>query len=733
VCVDLVHCERQAAALADEPGGDASLVEGELVTHRYWDALAAEVDEELRSVGSVSFADLARRHGLSAERITAALAARLGSGVQGRLEGGLLYTDAHLARLAAQLRGALRATAAPCGVQELTASAFEGSPEAGSYGGIAGTLFGELLASGAAQGALRSGGLLWTPAAHARRQRDAIATFYAGNGLVGYDAAARAGVAQPRTWLAAQHPEGVHLDSAMVSPALLEQLEAALEEALTDAGWADVGAHLPPPLGTADAAAAAARSQLVERTVKGGGALLAECCVVSAPFLAAAADAARELGRAAGAAAATRRKASPTAAARAADDAADARGAALQARGGKGGRGGRAGRRAGGSDSDDDAEDWSTGPAKGKVKGAKGAKAARGKQQAGAAAAADERGGALRRGAGEVGADAATGAPSVEELQQQLERSHAALAHASDGCLGSALAEHVRAAAAAAFVEAMQAVLAEGSDERRRRLDTLTRRADEAFMQLQLLAKGAELFAGDDATAALLSKHLLRSPGADAADALLLLLQAGDDAPAALRDAVAAAAAGAPGALTEQQRSALARGLPAELRASGVALLDALSGRNVAALDAALEPLAAACGVRLKRLDKRSERALLAAHREALAAQLAAEDAPPAALLLAVPLLYAERASVALSLPGRALSAAVARLGDQLTTPEEQRTLSGFHDAVVALLQLRSCDGADAVKAAAEAKQAWLAAHLPALRQLAMAGAQRAGAQRAAD
>jgi hypothetical protein len=636
------------------------------------------------------------------------------------MEGGLLYTDAHLARLAAQLRGALRATAAPCGVQELTASAFEGSAEAGSYGGIAGTLIAELLASGAAQGALRSGGLLWTPAAHARRRRDAIAAFYACNGLVDYDAASRAGVPQPRAWLAAQHPEGVHLDSAMVSPALLEQLEAALEEGLADAGWADVSAHLPPPLGAADAAAAATRSQLVARTVKSGGALLAECCVVSAPFLAAAAAAAKELGRAAGAAAATRRKAAPPAAA--ADDAVDARGAATPARGGKGGRGGRAGRRGGGSDSDDDAEDWSTGPSKGaKGKGAKGTKGAKGKQQA---AAADERSSAARRGAGDA-ASSAAGAPSVEELQQQLERSHAALAHAGDGCLSSALAEHVRAAACAAFVEAEQAVLAEGSDERRRRLDSLTRRADEAFLQLQLLATGADLFADDDVSAALLAKHLLRSPGADAADALLLLLHAGADAPAALpAAAAAAAAAGVPGALTEQQRGALARSLPAELRTAGAALLDALSGRSVPALDAALEPLAAACGVRLKRLDKRSEKALLAAHREALSAQLASEDAPPAALLLAVPLLYVERAGVALSLPGRALSAAVARLGaQQLTTAEEQRVLSSFHDAVVTLLQLRSGDGADAVKAAAEVKLTWLEAQLPALRRLATAAA----------
>jgi hypothetical protein len=681
--VDLVHCERTAAAIAAEAGGDALLVDGELVTERYWDALAAEVDEELRSAGSVSLADLARRHGLSAERITAALAARLGSSVHGRLESGLLYTDAHVARLAAALRGALRATASPCAVQELAAAAFGGGAEAGS-GGITGTLIAELLAAGAAAGALRSGGQLWTPAVHARRQRNSVAAFYAGNGLVGYDTAARAGAT--RAWLAAAHPEGVHLESAMVSPALLDQLEAALEEALAEAGWADIVAHLPPSLAPADAAAAAARSRLVARTVKSGGALLADCCVVSAQFLGSLTQLARDAGTAAAAASASRRAsaAPPTA------EADEAR--AAPAKGGKGSRGSRAG---GGSDSDDaGGADWSTGP-KGKGgKGAKGGRAARGKQ--GVAPPPDAR----------RAQPADAGAPSAAELQQLLERAHAALADAAGGALSGALAEHVRSAAAAAFAAAEQAAAAAGSDERRRRVDALTRRADAACLQLQLLAKGAALFGDDDAP--LLARHLLRSCGADTADLLLLLLHA---------DAGAPPDSAAGGVLTEAQRTALARSLPVELRPAGAALLEALAGRSVPALEAALEPLAAACGLRLPRLDKKSEKCLLAAHRRALAEQLAAEEAPPAALLLAVPLLFASRLARAVSLPGRALSAAVARLAEQLQ-PEEQRLLSSFHDGVVQALQLRSVEGA---AAAADAKLAWLAERLPALRLLAAA------------
>ena len=688
LCVDLVHCERQAAALAAESAGHVALVEGELLAEHYWDALAAEVDEELRSAGSVSFAELARRHGLSAEQVTAALSARLGRCVHGRVEGGLLYTDAHVARLAAQLRGALRATASPCGVQELTASAFEGSAEAGSYGGIAGSLIAELVAAGAAHGTLRSGGLLWTPTVHARRQRDAASAFYVANGVLSYDDAVRIGVTQPRAWLTAQHPDGVHLDTAMVSPAFLEQVDAALEEALAEAGWADVAAHLPPPLSAVDARAVAAHSRVVTGAIKTGGVLLADCRIIGEPFLTAAAELARELGRAAGAAAAARRKASTPPAAAA---------SATAAGGGALGRGG-AGRRAGPDVShEDDEDDWSTGP-RGKGKGFKSGKGARGKPA-----------GTSRDAAVDAPSSDAS-APGVQELRLQLQRAHETLAQAADGELSSALAEHVHCAALAAFSEAQRAALSQGAEERRRRLDALTRRADEAYAHLLLLAKGAELFASDDAVAPLLAKQLLRSPGADVADALLQLLHeeggAGDSA-----------AVGAAAALSDAQRAALARGLPAELRPAGAALLEALAGRSVAALQASLEPLASACGVRLKPLDKKAERAMLLAHRTALTAQLEAETAAPVALQVAVPLLYASRRGVALSVPGRALGAVVARLGEHVS-PAEMEVLTVFHEAVVELLQLRGKDTPEA-RAAADEKQQALAEQLPALQALA--------------
>jgi hypothetical protein len=47
--VDLVHCERQAAAAVNAGGGALRSVQGELITQGYFDGLAAEIDELLQA------------------------------------------------------------------------------------------------------------------------------------------------------------------------------------------------------------------------------------------------------------------------------------------------------------------------------------------------------------------------------------------------------------------------------------------------------------------------------------------------------------------------------------------------------------------------------------------------------------------------------------------------------------------------------------------------------------
>lgn len=145
-------------------------------------------------------------------------------------------------------------------------------------GKLASSLIAELLDAGAASGSLRQGTNSWSPAVYQTQQREGIAAFLSSNGFVTFDMVRKAGVAQPRPWLEAAHPNAVVLDSAVVAPALVQQANAALEEAVADAGWADAAALVPDEI-SADAPQLLPRCPCVAAIEKEGGAVVAGSCL----------------------------------------------------------------------------------------------------------------------------------------------------------------------------------------------------------------------------------------------------------------------------------------------------------------------------------------------------------------------------------------------------------------------------------------------------------------------
>ncbi|CAI5970291.1 unnamed protein product [Closterium sp. NIES-65] len=111
--VDLFYCERAAknilenAKTQEQPW--VQLVQGELITHDYWDGVADEVDAALQESGQVAVSDLAMRFNVGAELMASILSSRLGSRIHGTMSGGQLFTGAHMARMRAAVRGAARA------------------------------------------------------------------------------------------------------------------------------------------------------------------------------------------------------------------------------------------------------------------------------------------------------------------------------------------------------------------------------------------------------------------------------------------------------------------------------------------------------------------------------------------------------------------------------------------------------------------------------------------------
>ncbi|KAL4425678.1 hypothetical protein ABPG75_009694 [Micractinium tetrahymenae] len=719
--LDLVHCERAADAVVAASGGAITLSQGELFSTAYFDGLAAEVDDSLQEAGVVSVGDLARRFGLGAEMIGSVLSERVASGaVRGRMEAGVVYTQAYLARIKAQLRGALRGAVSPVPIPALVKEL--GIEGLASLNALVPTLIEDLTAEGSVAGKLVAGAASWVPASYVASQQDAVKRFFQQNGYIGYDTAKQYGIPAPKQFLAQHFPDGIALDSAFVSPAVVDQVEATVEEAMAGGGWCDVAPHVPSILSLGDTAALLAKCKAVAAASSGGQAqVLSGTCVVAAAMLEGIKQQLLEAARAAADEAHKAKKARGGGGGGAAAAAAAKAAAAAEASSKKA---------AAAADSGSD-DDWDMGGKKGK-KGKSGGK--KGKGGGGGKAAKGGGGSSGGKAAGIQAAAAELGSSSsvlsMDSLAQRVIELHPDTEGAgADGDLPSAIASELRPPVVAEYERALHAIFTAGAEKRRRLREAAAAALDAAYERLQLYAHGAELFASDEAASATLQRHLLRGAAAECADALLRYLAADDEE---AQGAGGGAEGGAPlgdaagGALLPAQRSTVLKHLGPDVKGAATSMVDKLNGGSVEAFQAELEAAAEAAGLRLRRLDKKAERSLVFAQRKAWEAAATAAADPSALLALAVPLLLARQHGRLVSLPGRALGAGLEALrsGPGALPEEACQLLSDFHAAVVEQLKLQS-GGGGAEEADELARQ--LEELMPRIRALAVGGGEAAG------
>ena len=212
---------------------------------------------------------------------------------------------------------------------------------------------------------------------------------------------------------------------------------------------------------------------------------------------------------------------------------------------------------------------------------------------------------------------------------------------------------------------------------------------------------GAELFSEDEATSIVLQRQLMNTIAPVCVDALLHFLaadmaeeavEAGGATPPLPEEVVARA-------MTPTERSAAAREVPNDAKPAVEAAVKALgaAGTATSAIDfiSAMETATEAVGLRLKRLDRKSEGPLVQAQLATLKTQAADAGDSPTLLAAAVPFLVAKFKHRCVSLPGRALGPAVEMLREHLEE-EQHAALAEFHAAVVDSLKAGGDGGVNA-------------------------------------
>uniref|UniRef100_A0A669C438 E3 UFM1-protein ligase 1 n=1 Tax=Oreochromis niloticus TaxID=8128 RepID=A0A669C438_ORENI len=250
--VDWVHVENRANEIAKSDKG-VQLVLGQLIDDTYLDHLAEEVNDKLQEAGMISIAELCKSYDLPGDFLTEELSKRLGKIIQGEMDQynrGVIFTPAFVARHKARIQGLFSAVTRPTPVSSMI----------GAFGFQEHLLYSvleELVNIGRLKGSVvggRQDKAVYIPDIYTKTQNAWVDSFLQQNGYLEFDALVRLGIPDPSSYIKKRFKSNklLFLRAACVGQALVDQVEASVEEAVNSATWTDLQPVLPSCLSTED-------------------------------------------------------------------------------------------------------------------------------------------------------------------------------------------------------------------------------------------------------------------------------------------------------------------------------------------------------------------------------------------------------------------------------------------------------------------------------------------------
>ncbi|XP_051501472.1 E3 UFM1-protein ligase 1 [Myxocyprinus asiaticus] len=250
--VDLVHVESRASEIAKSDKG-TQLILGQLIDKTFLDRLAEEVNDKLQEAGQVNIAELCKMYDLPGDFLTEELNKRLDRVIQGQIDQynrGVIFTQAFLSRHKARICGLFSAITRPTQVSNLL----------NLYGFQENLLYSvleELVNSGRLKGSVvggRQDKAIYIPEIYSKTQNTWVESFLKQNGYLEFEALTRLGIPDPVSYIKKRFKSHklLFLKSVCVGKAIVDQLEASVEEAINSATWVDLQPMLPSSLSEED-------------------------------------------------------------------------------------------------------------------------------------------------------------------------------------------------------------------------------------------------------------------------------------------------------------------------------------------------------------------------------------------------------------------------------------------------------------------------------------------------
>ncbi|XP_020526681.1 E3 UFM1-protein ligase 1 homolog isoform X2 [Amborella trichopoda] len=692
--VDLYHIELQAQYIVGNNPG-LMLVQGEIIAQSYWDTVAEEINERLQECSQIALAELATQLQVGSELLSSILEPRLGTLVMGRLEGGQIYTPLYIARVTAMVRGAARGVTVPTNLSAVWSrlhqllQVTDGATGVFVEGSFFQSLFNGLVKDGEILGSLRAG-VNWTPALFALAQSESVESFFSQNSFINYDVLHKLSIPHPRQYLQVRYPEGILLETVFIHSSMIEMLNVSTEDAIEHDSWVDSVSVLPSSFGIQDAAQLLLLSPFVQSAVKCGKAIVVgETCISSTKFISDVfALMVKETENFIQARLVSRIQPQTV------NEASSRRDSSQRLKFPE-------------TSCDMDLSKQAE----------KESKKRRGKQLGPVKTAAvenfpqnqDNSSTKTKKKNKDNHSFQVSGARKDDKIKEseldiisedwiaerilQCSSQIKALEGLDDEyAFIRSLAIYLRPLLVTSWRQKRHTSIMVNAESRRRLLDSLQRKLDEAYLDFQLYEKGLELFEDDHTTSVVLHKHLLRTTATPIMDMLLHDLDLHNKM--SIGGEVEEHPKPESTMMSSEERISLAKSLPGSLSTKVLQALEALEGKQVNPLVIALKAMTEECGLLLKKLDKKLERTLLHSYRKDLTSLVDNETDPVALLPKVVSLLHLQVHNKIIQAPGRAISAAIFRLKDKLEE-SAYNVLMDYHAKTVSHLSLLSAANGD--------------------------------------
>uniref|UniRef100_A0A671U920 E3 UFM1-protein ligase 1 n=1 Tax=Sparus aurata TaxID=8175 RepID=A0A671U920_SPAAU len=660
--VDWVHVENRASDIAKSDKG-VQLVLGQLIDDTYLDRVAEEVNDKLQEAGLISIAELCKNYDLPGDVLSEELSKRLGKLIQGEMDQynrGVIFTPAFVARHKARIRGLFSAITRPTPVSSMI----------GAFGFQEHLLYSvleELVNTGRLKGSVvggRQDKAVYIPDIYSKTQNTWVDSFLQQNGYLEFDALVRLGIPDPLSYIKKRFKSNklLFLRAACVGQALVDQVEASVEEAVNSATWTDIQPILPSCLSMEDIGMLI--NQAMRNTnVQSSARVLGGTVVVSEKFISNCLSVFDEVMQQK---AQKEVKNNPVFLI-----------------------------------SEDDLKHVSTLTESSALSKKEKREAERRKKATEGSGSVKAGGGGnareirirktKKKGRKDEDSDEETGPSQQSRMHNKptaalfmtQEEIVAVLEEKLSDCpeeILSELAEHLVRPLSKAYQEVLRAVFMSSTSSpsganKKKSMKDLQEEITNLYNNIRLFEKGTKFFS--DETQVNIAKHVLKTLCTDVTNILVNFLAA--DLMMSVEN---------PSNISNEVRVKILGKLSEETKGPLMKLHNCLNGKTIEDFLTNIETCAEVCGFMLKKGDKKKERQALFVHRQALTEQLKETEDPALVLHLTSVLLFQASTQCMLHAPGRCVPQIIGTLTGRI--PEQQQLLSSYQSLVVKQLVSQS-------------------------------------------